>query len=348
MTDFDFKRDFIPTMLKRPHVVILGAGASLATIIEGDKNGRKLSVMNNFIAELGMDKTLANIDLQTTSNNLEDIYSELNERTDCENVREELENRIRAYFEELEITNEPTIYDYLLLSLRGKDLIASFNWDDLLIQAYNRVNNITKDLPRIVFLHGNISVGYCPTHDNSIGYIGRECDRCGSQLYPSQLLFPVKKKDYNNDPHLAVQWEVFKDSIEQAAILTIFGYGAPDSDVEAKKILLDAFHHFGSDKRPYDTIEIIDKPGLDRSILYDKWSDFINTVNGHIKIRGSFFDSFSAKEPSRSIEWYVKRNYEGCWAGGEYPLSSDLGFEDLKSYLQPLMDNEDSAEVKAM
>lgn len=40
-------------MKNRPHVVLLGAGATMAAIPNGDKNGRKSSVMNNFIEELG-------------------------------------------------------------------------------------------------------------------------------------------------------------------------------------------------------------------------------------------------------------------------------------------------------
>ena len=35
-------------MKNRPHVVILGAGASVATIPNGDANGKKISVMNDF------------------------------------------------------------------------------------------------------------------------------------------------------------------------------------------------------------------------------------------------------------------------------------------------------------
>ena len=32
-----------------PHVVILGAGASLAAFPDGDKNGRKLPLMNDIV-----------------------------------------------------------------------------------------------------------------------------------------------------------------------------------------------------------------------------------------------------------------------------------------------------------
>lgn len=41
-------------MKRRPHVVLLGAGAGVAAIPNGDKNGMKTSVMKGFIEKLGM------------------------------------------------------------------------------------------------------------------------------------------------------------------------------------------------------------------------------------------------------------------------------------------------------
>jgi hypothetical protein len=35
----------------------------------------------------------------------------------------------------MEIPDHVTLYDELLLTLRSKDLIATFNWDPLLLQA---------------------------------------------------------------------------------------------------------------------------------------------------------------------------------------------------------------------
>ena len=151
-------------MKNRPHVVILGAGATMAAIPNGDKNGRKSSVMNGFIESLGMTETLKEVKLQTSSNNLEDIYSELHSRPECDAIREELDRRIREYFSELELPDEPNIYDLLLLALRKKDLVATFNWDPLLLQAYQRACRITTDLPDLALLHGNVLVGYCRKH----------------------------------------------------------------------------------------------------------------------------------------------------------------------------------------
>ena len=68
-------------MKNRPHVVILGAGASCAAIPNGDKNGRKISAMSGFIEKLGLKDIISKVKLNTTSDNLEDIYMELDDRS---------------------------------------------------------------------------------------------------------------------------------------------------------------------------------------------------------------------------------------------------------------------------
>ena len=118
-------------MKERPHVVILGAGASCAAIPNGDKAGRKISAMNGFIEKLGLSELLSRVKLMTKSDNLEEIYMELDERSncekDCENVKLELEQCIFSYMSGYKIPDGPTIYDYLVLSLTSKDLGSSLD-----------------------------------------------------------------------------------------------------------------------------------------------------------------------------------------------------------------------------
>ena len=40
--------------MHRPHVVFLGAGASVAACPQGDKNGRHLPTMENFVDIIGL------------------------------------------------------------------------------------------------------------------------------------------------------------------------------------------------------------------------------------------------------------------------------------------------------
>ena len=190
---------------ERPHLVILGAGATVATIPFGDKNGRKASCMNNFIEELDMGAILDGVRLHTTSTNLEDIYSELHDRTDCTEVRETLEHRIYDYFRCIELPDQATIYDLLILSLRPKDCIATFNWDGLLVDAYNRIKKITGHLPNLIFLHGNVNVSYCPNCD-SYGNKRETCPRCKKKTIIPKLLYPIKHKDYTSNPFIKRQW----------------------------------------------------------------------------------------------------------------------------------------------
>lgn len=56
------------------HAVILGAGATIAAIPDGDKNGRRSSVMSGLIEKLNLQEVMNGIELKTKSDNLEDIY----------------------------------------------------------------------------------------------------------------------------------------------------------------------------------------------------------------------------------------------------------------------------------
>lgn len=58
----------------RPHVVILGAGATMATIPNGDKNGRPCSVMHGFMQNIGLETILQKVNFETQSENIENIF----------------------------------------------------------------------------------------------------------------------------------------------------------------------------------------------------------------------------------------------------------------------------------
>ena len=71
--------DYETIMKKRPHVVLLGAGASCAALPKGDKYGKKISAMNGFLDTLGLSEIIRKIELQTESDNLEDILNDTND-----------------------------------------------------------------------------------------------------------------------------------------------------------------------------------------------------------------------------------------------------------------------------
>lgn len=326
---FEYERSY----KNRPHLVLLGAGASMAAIPEGDKNGLKTSVMDGFLEKLGMESIISNLNLKTKSKNLEDIYSEIAEMPEYNETRELLDLKIRNYFNSLEIPDSPTIYDFLLLSLRKKDLVATFNWDPLLLQAYQRASQITSELPNLAFLHGNVLVGYCELHKFG-GLINSVCRECGNHLKPSRLLYPITKKNYNSDPYTADNWSALRNYLSKAYLVTIFGYSAPKTDIEAIDILKTAWG--STHDRNMEDFEFIDIKNEDE--LLDTWSDFVHTH--HYSYKTSFFSSSLAQFPRRSIEELFDRTQNCIWTSSEKPFSPEMTFEQLRGVVMELVEQE--------
>ena len=326
-------RSFIKS---RPHVFILGAGASKAALPDGDRDGISCPIMTGFLEETGLSHILSDIPDLPTNDNLEDIYSYLYDSRKG-NKRKELEIGIRNYFRKLVIPFTPTIYDYLLLSLRRKDYIFSFNWDNLLIQAYHRVYNITKNLPIIYFLHGNIAMGYCDNCDRIFEIVEKNCPMCGKKLNAQPLLYPIKNKNYNQDKSISEAWKAFLEILKECSILSIFGYGAPLSDTDAIESMASAF---SSTFRKFDFVEIIDiKP---QNQLLDEWDSFLKETNYHVKCYTNLFDSIIAEFPRRSIEGYCQRNFSLWWGESAIKLKKFQSVWELGDWLQPLIDKENN------
>lgn len=330
---------FEKVMKSRPHVVILGAGASVAAIPNGDANGKKISVMDDFFQKTGTSYLLDGIDLKTKSKNLEDIYSEIYDRPELLEVRHNLEKAIYDYFSDLQIPEEPTIYDFLILSLRNKDLIATFNWDPLLLQAYNRCRQITSNLPYIKYLHGNVAVGLCEEH-KVFGEVEKYCPICKKQFSPLKLLYPIHKKDYSSDIFINDQWNSLEKALSFAFIFTIFGYGAPSSDIEAIKMLKKAWGD--TEKRPFEQTEIIDIKSENE--LTETWEPFIHSH--HYEIHKSFFDSTIASFPRRTCECLYDQNMDANFVDNESGFKESMNWEEIKNYLEPLLLDEKINEGK--
>lgn len=333
--DKEIEENYKRYVLGRPHIVILGAGATMAAIPNGDRNGKRCSVMKGFIENMGLTDLLSSVDFKTDSDNLEEIFSELKNRPECNDIVTELENRIISNFAEFIIPDEPTIYDYLLLSLRSKDYIFSFNWDDLIIQAYQRAWKITHDLPQLVFLHGNIGVGKCPSCGAVEALRNIHCRECGNELARSKILFPIKEKNYGDDPYIKNCWEGFLDILSRATIVTIFGYSAPKSDAMAIEAMQKAF---SSTFRKLDQIEVIDLKS--EHDLWETWDDFAEPTNFHFKTCRTFFDSILSEFPRRSVEGYWKRNFCNWWGSSGVQLEACRSFDELEAHLTPIIDNE--------
>jgi hypothetical protein len=242
--------------VERPHLVIPGAGATMAAFPNGDKNGRKLPLMRNIVEVCGIQRILNRHGIVYSSDNFEAFFSQLVTHGRHPHAVREIEQAIFDYFGAMELPAEPTLYDHLVLSLRPKDVIATFNWDPFLVQAMARNQTFTP-MPISLFLHGNVAVGHCMRHKPaSVGCRGGRCKQCGEILEASRLLYPVAQKDYNSDPFIAKVWDLVQQVLRRAFVVTFFGYSAPKTDVEAIELLKTGWGPPTS--RVMEEIEIID------------------------------------------------------------------------------------------
>lgn len=169
-------------------------------------------------------------------------------------LREQIERRVFAFFDSIEISPLVTLYDRLTLSLRRKDLIASFNWDPLLAYAYRR-NGHLGTLPGLAFLHGNVKLGVCEP-DKHLGWSDDSCVVCGNALRAVPLLYPVTKKDYSTDIAIAQQWNLLESQLDRAYFVTVFGWSAPTTDSDARRRIVD--HIQSNTLSNFLEVEIID------------------------------------------------------------------------------------------
>ncbi len=328
------------------HVVILGAGASIASTLRSPEvNGKILPSMNTFIDVVGLQELIENVPEHLFSTNFEELYTNLHSADPDSEIVKEIQKRVRDYFSDMKLPNEPTIYDYLILSLRNKDLIATFNWDPFLYQAWCRNREFTKNLPFMAYLHGTVSLGYSVEDDIS-GPAGYYCRQDGGYLEPTQLLYPVSKKDYNADKFISQEWARVKYWLSKksgAVRATIFGYGAPVSDVEAVELLNQAWGT--PDDRPMEQFEIIDS-APEKEVL-ERWKGFIHSH--HYDFCSDYFKSSLAHNPRRTSESYFSHihpftPHEAFRRNNPVPDNLKT-MEELWEWHQPLIEAEKNKEI---
>lgn len=327
---------FLEPEFGRCHLVILGAGASRAALPNGDKHGRKLPLMDDLVDVLDLRPLLSSYGLDADAGDFEALYSSLFDSGQHPDLLDLLERRTWEYFTELELPDQPTLYDHLVLCLRAKDVIATFNWDPLLWQAMCRIagrfgNDV---LPTALFLHGNVAIGHCMRHDPPTqGNAGTRCQRCGQPLPPSQLLFPVTQKDYSQDPSISRSWNMVTQALGDAYLFTIFGYRAPATDAEALNLMRQAWGD--PDSRELEQVDIIDIRCDDE--LYKDWKGFIHTT--HYGIAADFYQSRLANHPRRSCEdfWQAAMMLD---PQPQRPVMTGADWDALEEQLNPLIEQE--------
>jgi hypothetical protein len=166
----------------------------------------------------------------------------------------------------------------------------------------------------------------------------------GEQLQEVPLLYPVKNKNYQKDEFISEQWKILDDYISKAALITIYGYSAPKTDIEAINIIKKAFARLGT-PRYFDIVEIIEHPKFDTKNISEAWLDLSEMARGHLKLRRSVFDSYMFKNPRRSLEFLHKNRIASSWWGESTikftpdDIEKDNTFA-LETKVMPLLENE--------
>ena len=322
-SEMSVEQEVAQVAVERPHVVVLGAGASRAACPAGDKHGRVLPLMNDLGDLTGILELLRSWGLDDRAN-FEEIFSQLYEAEESEKIAT-IQEKIEEYFGTLELPETPTIYDHLVLSLRGKDLIATFNWDPLLMKAYLRNREAGLTLPRLAFLHGNVLVGHClsSTHKTA-GVAGNRCSQCGQVFERSALLYPIKKKNYAENQFIANEWKQLRRGFKNAFMITIFGYSGPKTDEEAIYAMKEAWGESGG--REMEQTSFIVSPTQDEDELVRNWKPFIHTH--HYEVQRDFYDSWLANHPRRTGEAWWNQYLEVKFIDNN-PIPKNLSLPDL-------------------
>lgn len=313
------------------HVVLLGAGASLAAFPDGDAKGLRLPLMDDLIGTLGLAPLLRANGVTDEKNNFEALYSRLCADPALVHLRAKLERRIYGYFSELSLPDAPTLYDQLLLSLRAKDAVLTFNWDPFLYDAW--VRNRDFGPPPIYFLHGNVRVRHCAEHTERWGDILR-CPVCGKATFPSPLLYPVAEKDYESDSFIKMHWNAATTLLKRAFTVTVFGYRAPESDRTAVDMLHSAYMALSN--REVGHFEVIVRP--ESKGVEETWRRFVPTH--HLQVRRSFEESWMGRYPRRTCEgiyWPMAHAIPAdC-----FPMPKRTGWKELYEWIESIRKHEE-------
>jgi len=340
MSDFEVsvEDEIAQVTIERPHIVILGAGASRAALPQGDRHGNIAPLMLNLVDVVGLRLLLQERHIAYHEGNFEDLFSSL-EREGRDTDLRAIEAALTGYFSRLELPMEPNLYDHLILSLRRKDLIATFNWDPLLLQAYRRLGGSSAELPRLAFLHGNVAIGYCADH-RTTGLRDDACSVCGRERTPAPLLYPIAEKNYAQNEFIKNEWSLLEHGLRNAFMVTIFGYSAPRSDTEAVHIMKKAWGK--NEDRSLEQIEFISVQPADE--LRENWGDFIHSH--HYEVHQDFYESWIANHPRRTGEAYWNQYLEAKFID-DNPLPRDEGWRELRAWFDSMVIPEKAAQEGA-
>lgn len=283
------------------HLVILGAGSTIATIPNGDKNGNHAYTLNGFLKDPFFANFLDSLESKYTSKTdvekmCAQLYVEDRRRYD------EFETLIREKYESLQLPDEFTILERLVMSLTADDAIISFNWDDLIVQAYNKAKEFIPMtlLPNLYFPHGNAQACY---NEHRYGS-SRNPDNIG--MKPSPLNMPIDDLEYKNDLFIKSQWNIMDWYVRYSQMITIFGYRGPSSDKQDLKHMESLLRQ----NQICGKIEIIDKTKESAHEVANNLKRLVRLTECEADCCGSFYESSIAQHPRQTlIKRFENYNY---------------------------------------
>ncbi|MBP7918834.1 MAG: hypothetical protein KAZ53_02490 [Prevotella sp.] len=305
------------------HLVILGAGSIVATIPNGDKNGEKAFTLADLLTDPFLAPFVERIQGKCDITDVEKLCQKL--YVEDKSLYGEFESLVREKYAKLELPNGFTILERLVLSLTHDDAIVSFNWDDLIVQAYNKALDCAPEtiLPLLSFPHGSAQAVY-----NKKRY-GSKRNPDNLDLWDSPLNMPVDETDYKDNLFIQSQWRILDFYFRNARMITFFGYCGPPSDekdMEHLESLIDANGICAK-------IEIIDKDLESAKRVSERLERFRSPDMGFYLCE-DFWHSTIAKLPRRTISALENWNYTPREAAKEESLAEFMG------HVGPLMEEE--------
>ncbi len=155
------------------------------------------------------------------------------------------------------------------------------------------------------------------------------------------MLQPVKNKEYNKDDYIAGCWDAINYIINNSYMITIFGYSAPSSDIEAVNLLKKAWGK--KEDRQLEEVSVIDI--IDEAEMLEKWDDFI--YSHHYRYTNNFFDSYLGMFPRRSCETVFAMYSLNVPADGRRGFKPSMKWSDLYDFVYDLvLDEQNTPEGK--
>ncbi len=147
-------------------------------------------------------------------------------------------------------------------------------------------------------------------------------------LHHQNFSIQFKKKNYGARFNSG-EWKDLIYLMNRAFMITIFGYGAPKSDMRAVELMKKGWGN--KIKRNMEQTEIIDKKP--EKELRSTWNPFIHTH--HYEVHDNFYDSWIANHPRRTGEAYLNQYYYGNFIENN-PIPKDADFPDLWEWYEKL------------